>query len=63
MADPLFDVLMTLDKDLPYRQNLDSVRIAVRIIHATRIRFRTCFRSFRNVLRPWGPFSPDKWFV
>lgn len=34
VADPLFDVLLTLDKNLPYQQNLDSVRIAVLIIHA-----------------------------
>jgi hypothetical protein len=34
VADPLFDVLLTLDKNLPYQQNLDSVRIAVLITHA-----------------------------
>lgn len=34
VADPLFDVLLTLDKNLPYQQNLDSVQIAVLIIHA-----------------------------
>jgi hypothetical protein len=34
LADPLFDVLLTLDKNLPYQQNLDSVRVAVLIIHA-----------------------------
>jgi hypothetical protein len=34
VADPLFDVLLTLDKNLPYQQNLDSVRIAVLILHA-----------------------------
>ncbi len=34
MADWLFDALLTLDKNLPYQQNLDSVRIAVLIIHA-----------------------------
>ena len=34
VADPLFDVLLTLDKNLPYQQNLDSARIAVLIIHA-----------------------------
>lgn len=27
LADPLFDVLLTLDKNLPYQQNLGSVRI------------------------------------
>jgi len=34
VADLLFDVLLTLDRNLPYQQNLDSVRIAVLIIHA-----------------------------
>ncbi|MBL8240635.1 MAG: hypothetical protein JNM66_24665 [Bryobacterales bacterium] len=34
VADPLFDVLLTLDKNLPYQQNLDSVRFAVLIMHA-----------------------------
>lgn len=34
LADPLFDVLLTLDKNLPYQQNLDSVRIAVLIVRA-----------------------------
>lgn len=34
MADPLFDVLLTLDKNLPYQQNLESVRIALLIVHA-----------------------------
>jgi hypothetical protein len=32
VADRLFDVLLTLDKNLPYQQNLDSVRIAVLIM-------------------------------
>jgi hypothetical protein len=34
LADPLFDVLLTLDRNLPYQQNLDSIRIVVLIIHA-----------------------------
>jgi predicted nuclease of predicted toxin-antitoxin system len=34
LADPLFDVLMTLDKNLPYQQNLDTTRIAVLILRA-----------------------------
>ena len=34
VADPLFDVLLTLDKNLPYQRNLDSVRIAVLIVAA-----------------------------
>jgi hypothetical protein len=34
LADPLFDVLLTLDKNLPYQQNLDTKRIAVLIVRA-----------------------------
>lgn len=34
VADPLFEVLLTLDKNLPYQQNLDSARIAVLIVYA-----------------------------
>jgi len=32
LADPLFDVLLTLDKNLPYQQSLQSGRIAVLIV-------------------------------
>jgi predicted nuclease of predicted toxin-antitoxin system len=34
LADPLFDVLLTLDKSLPYQQSLQSGRIAVLIVRA-----------------------------
>ncbi len=34
LADPDFDVLLTLDKNLPCQQNLDTTRIAVLIIRA-----------------------------
>ena len=34
LADPLFDVLLTLDKNIPYQQDLKTVRIAVLIIRA-----------------------------
>jgi predicted nuclease of predicted toxin-antitoxin system len=34
LADPQFDVLLTLDKNLPFQQDLDSVGIAVLIIRA-----------------------------
>ena len=34
LADLRFDVLLTLDKNLPYQQNLDTKRIAVLIIRA-----------------------------
>src|SRR5579863_5619949 len=34
LADPRFDVLLTLDKNLPYQQNLDTKRIALLIVRA-----------------------------
>ncbi len=34
LADPLFDVLLTLDKSLPYQQSLLSGTIAVIIVRA-----------------------------
>ncbi|MBL8240802.1 MAG: DUF5615 family PIN-like protein [Bryobacterales bacterium] len=34
LADSLFDVLLTLDKNLPYQQNLDTKGIAVLIVRA-----------------------------
>ena len=34
LGDPQFDVLLTLDKNLPYQQNLDTRRIAVLIVRA-----------------------------
>ena len=33
-ADPLFDLLLTLDKNLPYQQDLTTKRIAVLIVRA-----------------------------
>ncbi len=34
LADPLFDVLLTLDKNIPYQQDLKTVRIALLIVRA-----------------------------
>ena len=34
LADPLLDILLTLDKNLPYQQNLNTKRIAVLIVRA-----------------------------
>lgn len=33
-ADPLFEVLLTLDKNIPYQQNLTTNRIALLIVRA-----------------------------
>lgn len=34
MAEPLFDVLLTLDKNIPYQQDLKLGRIAILIVRA-----------------------------
>ena len=34
LADLQFDVLLTLDRNLPYQQNLDTTRIAILIVRA-----------------------------
>jgi predicted nuclease of predicted toxin-antitoxin system len=34
LAEPLFDVLLTLDKSIPYQQNLRRRGVAVLIVHA-----------------------------
>jgi predicted nuclease of predicted toxin-antitoxin system len=34
LAEPLFDVLLTLDKNIPYQQDLQSGRIAILIVRA-----------------------------
>lgn len=34
LAEPEFDVLLTLDKNLPYQQDLNSRRIAILIVRA-----------------------------
>ena len=34
LAEPEFDVLLTLDKNLPYQQDLNSGRIAILIVRA-----------------------------
>ena len=39
LAEPLFDVLLTLDKSVPYQQDVSSGTIAVLIIRAGSNRF------------------------
>ena len=34
MAEPEFDILLTLDKNIPYQQDLKSGRIAILIVRA-----------------------------
>ena len=43
LADPLFDVLLTLDKNLPYQQGLRTGQIAVLIVRARSNRIQDLF--------------------
>jgi hypothetical protein len=58
LADPLFDVLLTLDKNLPYQQNLDSIRIAVLIIHAYSNRLADLLPLLPECLAAWETIQP-----
>lgn len=48
IADVEFDVLLTLDKNLPYQQNLNTKRIAVLVI-----------RAFSNRIQDLLPHVPE----
>jgi len=49
LADALFDVLLTLDKNLPYQQNLDTKRIAMLIVRARSNRIQDLLPVVPNV--------------
>jgi hypothetical protein len=50
-ADPLFDLLLTLDKNLPYQQDLTyKTNCRADRSGAFQFGFRTSFRSFQSVL-------------
>ena len=58
LADPLFDVLLTLDKNLPYQQNLDSVRITLLILHAYSNRIPDLLPLLPECLAALGTIRP-----
>ena len=60
-ADPLFDLLLTLDKNLPYQQDLTTKRIAVLIVRARSNRIQDllpilpeCLAALANISAPAG---------
>lgn len=64
LADPLFDVLLTLDKKIPYQQDLMTVRIAVLIIRARSNRIQDPLAVIPECVLPrWSAFSPGKWLA
>jgi len=59
LAESLFDVLLTLDKSVPYQQDVSSGRIAVRFA-CTLDRSRIFSLLFRNASPPWNVFSQGR---
>src|SRR6266496_3428482 len=50
LAEPGFDVLLTLDKNIPYQQDLKLGRIAILIVRAASNRIQDSSPSFRTAL-------------
>ncbi|HXI23379.1 MAG TPA: DUF5615 family PIN-like protein [Pyrinomonadaceae bacterium] len=47
-ASESFDVLLTVDRNLPFQQNINTLQIAVLLLIAGAQNIPTCARSFRN---------------
>lgn len=58
LADLRFDVLLTLDKNLPYQQNLDTKRIAVLIVRARSNRIQDLLPFIPECLAALGAIQP-----
>jgi hypothetical protein len=58
LADPLFDVLLTLDKNLPDQQNLDTRRIAVLIVRARSNRIQDLLPVVPECFAALGAIQP-----
>ena len=60
LAEPLFDVLLTLDKSVPYQQDVSSGRIAVLIVRARSNRIQDLLPSSPNASPPWSVSSQGR---
>ncbi len=60
LADPQFDVLLTLDKNLPYQQNLDTKRIAVLIVRARSNRIQDLLPGIPECLAALESIKPQQ---
>jgi hypothetical protein len=58
LADAQFDVLLTLDKNLPYQQNLDTKRIALLIVRAPSNRIRDLLPAIPECLATLVSIQP-----
>jgi hypothetical protein len=59
-ADLLFDVLLTLDKNLPYQQDLTTKRIAVLIVRARSNRMQDLLPMLPECLAGLGNIRPQQ---
>ncbi len=60
LADPLFDILLTLDKNLPYQQNLNTKRIAVLIVRAHSNRIQDLLPIIPECLAALASIQPSQ---
>jgi predicted nuclease of predicted toxin-antitoxin system len=59
-ADLLFDLLLTLDKNLPYQQDLTTKRIAVLIVRARSNRIQDLLPILPECLAALGSIQPQQ---
>ncbi len=60
LADPLFDLLLTLDKNLPYQQKFDTKRIAVLIVRAPSNRIQDLLPAIPECLAVLASIQPGQ---
>jgi hypothetical protein len=60
LADRLFDVLITLDKNLPYQQKLDTKRIAVLIVRVRSNRIQDLLPVIPECLAALASIQPRR---
>ena len=58
LADPLFDALLTLDKNIPYQQDLKTLRIALLIIRARSNRIQDLLKVIPECLATLERIQP-----
>lgn len=59
-AEPLFDVLLTLDKNIPYQQDLKLGRIAILIVRARSNRIQDLLPVIPNCLATLERIGPGQ---
>ena len=60
LAEPLFDVLLTLDRNVPYQQNVSRRRIAILIVRAHSNRIQDLFPAIPDCLATLERMQPGE---